>query len=248
VKLIVTEGDQAIVASAKPKPEFRVIEGGEAKMMDDDDPQAAYRRAVTILEQNLLTEQWFCDQVYARVDETLGEESDSVKGKLNHDFLVHLAQFFFLFSSLDMSDRNSLSAFIDAHNAKVEVDISRGLIQGSEREKRKAIFKDARKSKVIESCVYLRRPAFAITELAHFLTDFMSEATATRMIDDLVLARVLSRKDDDRIEAADNRKLIVSDGFLENTYAKSLNYSRHGWTSGGGDEGDALDMRGETEQ
>ena len=128
-----------------------------------------------------------------------------------------------------MRDRNALSTFIDAHNRKVESDIENNLIDRSVKEVRKTLFKDARKSKIIESCYALGRPAFAITELAHFLTDFMSEAAATRMIDDLVLARVLSRIEDTRIEAADNRKLIVSDGFLENTYAKSLLFSRHGW-------------------
>ncbi|MFK8035883.1 MAG: hypothetical protein AB8B94_17245 [Hyphomicrobiales bacterium] len=195
-------------------------------MSDGFDPESDYLKAVSILEQNMRTELWFYEQVLSRVDETMGAGGDSIKQKLNYDFLVHLARFFFLFNSLDMNDRNMLSAFIDAHNAKVVSDIDRKLIEGSVKEKRKTIFSDVRKSKIMESCFALGRPAFAITELAHFLTDFMSEASATRMVDDLVLARVLSRVDDPRIEAADNRKLIVSDGFLENLYAKSLIQSR----------------------
>jgi len=193
------------------------------------DDKRDYLRAVSILEQNLLTEDWCFKQVLAKVDDNLGAGGETIKQKLNHDFLIHLAQFFFLVTALDMSDRNALAAFIDAHNQKILQDIEDNLVDGSVKERRRAIFKDARKSKVIESCHALNRPAFAITELAHFLTDCVSEASATRMIDDLVLARVLARIDDERIAAADTRKLIVSDGFLENTYAKSLLFSRHGW-------------------
>jgi hypothetical protein len=231
MKLIETTCKHRIVAGARQKPKLKRIDGGKDAMTKKLDPKRDYLKAVSILEQNLLAENWFYEQVLAKIDENLGGGGESVKQKLNYDFLVHLAQFFFLFSSLDMHDRNSISAFIDAHNAKITKDIERKLVEGSIKERRRAMFRDTRKTKVIESCHSVGRPAFAITELAHFLTDFMSESAATRMIDDLVLARVLSRIDDDRWWATVNRKLIVSDGFLENTYAKSLLFSRQGWKS-----------------
>lgn len=224
----VIEGNNTfkITSAVKKKPKLQCIEGGLSSMKEQREPIEDYYKAVSILEHNMLADKWFYEQILKKIDGELGPNGQSIKQKLNLDFLLHLSRFFFLVNSLDMNDRNALNSLITEHNKKVYSDIEQGLIEGSVGEKKKTIFSDARRSKITESCFALSRPAFAITELAHFLTDFMSEASATRMIDDLVLARILGRKDDPRIEAAGNRKLIVSDGWLEEKYIESLLMSR----------------------
>lgn len=206
--------------SNRRRAALRVIPGGPA--MTDDDAEDGFLGALGSLEAILRAEAWFLDRVWSRIETARPLDAAGIKQTLNHDFLIHLAQFLFLFRAIDCRDRNAVSRFIDSHNAKVRSDIARGVAGRSEREKRKAIFTDARRAKVVESCAALNAPAFSVTELAHFLTDFMSEPTATRMINDLVFAGVLGAIEDPRADAATNRVLIRSPGFLEDTYQTSL--------------------------
>lgn len=79
-----------------------------------------------------------------------------------------------------------------------------------------------RKAKVLDTIRTLRTPVFAIYEYGHLLIDEMSPKTTEKLIEDLRYGGVLARRIDDRITADQNRILIASTGFLEDTYRMSL--------------------------
>ena len=92
----------------------------------------------------------------------------------------------------------------------------------SPNEFRKALFKPERKAKILDSINALGAPVFAIYEFGHLLIDDMSPKTTEKLIEDLRYGKLLERRDDDRLEADQNRVLIASTGFLEDTYRTSL--------------------------
>ena len=84
------------------------------------------------------------------------------------------------------------------------------------------MFGPRRKAKVLDTIRDFGMPVFAIYEFAHMLIDEMSPKTTENIIEDLRFGGILKRQQDDRLGADQKRVLIVSTGFLEEAYQKSL--------------------------
>ncbi len=146
----------------------------------------------------------------------------TITGSNGHDYLLHLTQFLFFLQALDCTDADQISNFIEAHNQKIESEISDPGFTKSKNEFRKAIIRPERKAKILDTIRTLRRPVFAIYEFGHLLIDDMSPKTTEKLIEDLRHGNLLVRRIDDRISVDQKRVLIASSGFLEDTYRTSL--------------------------
>lgn len=181
------------------------------------------RRAFAMVEASLRSENWFLETVRNELTRAAPLASyPTVSGTNGHDYLLHITQFLFFLRALDCTDAEQISAFIDAHNAKIEADLSDEGFAKSRREFQKAIFSESRQAKVVDTIRAVGRPVFAIYDYGHLLIDDMSPKTTEKLIEDLRFGKLLVRQTDPRIDADPKRVLIDSTGFLEETYMTSL--------------------------
>jgi len=192
-------------------------------MTDQTTSQSTTMRAFETIEASLYCENWFFESVRKRLQETAPlTEFPTVTGASGHDYLLHFTQFLFFLNALDCTDADMISAFIDSHNNKLEEQIADPTFAKSPNEFRKAIIAPGRKAKILDTIRAFDHPVFAIYEFGHLLIDEMSPKTTEKLIEDLRFGKLLDRRVDDRLEADHKRVLIISNGFLEETYRMSL--------------------------
>lgn len=147
---------------------------------------------------------------------------EAIQRELNHENVIHVARFFFLLKVLDCTTPQAVEALIDRHNAKV-----RSLIEAddftlrTERELRKAIFKGAQQYVCVQTVKEKRRAVFAKTEIASLLFDHMGRDSAVKTLDLMVRSGLLVEEDSDPLTGS-NRKLIKTDGVLEDAVSNYL--------------------------
>jgi len=197
---------------------------GRKELDDKPDPGGeSLRLAFETVESSLRAENWFFETVRAELQKTAPlTDFPTITGSNGHDYLLHLTQFLFFLQALDCTDADQISNFIEAHNLKIESEISNPEFTKSINEFRKAIIRPERKAKILDTIRTLRRPVFAIYEFGHLLIDDMSPKTTEKLIEDLRHGNLLVRRIDDRISVDQKRVLIASTGFLEDTYRTSL--------------------------
>ncbi|MEM9477397.1 MAG: hypothetical protein AAGA71_19065 [Pseudomonadota bacterium] len=180
-------------------------------------------RAFETVEASLKAENWFFETVRKELEKTAPlSEFPTVTGSNGHDYLLHFTQFLFFLKALDCTDADQISNYIEAHNAKIEMDLKDPGFTKSANEFRKAIFRPERKAKILDTIRMLRRPVFAIYEYGHLMINDMSPKTTEKLIEDLRYGKLLVRRTDDRLAADQKRILIDSSGFLEDAYLTSL--------------------------
>jgi hypothetical protein len=197
---------------------------GRKELEEPANPEGdSLRRAFETVESALRAENWFLETVRAELQKTAPlSDFPTITGSNGHDYLLHLTQFLFFLQALDCTDADQISNFIEAHNQKIESEISDPGFTKSKNEFRKAIIRPERKAKILDTIRTLRRPVFAIYEFGHLLIDDMSPKTTEKLIEDLRHGNLLVRRIDDRISVDQKRVLIASSGFLEDTYRTSL--------------------------
>lgn len=142
------------------------------------------------------------------------------------DYLLEFTRFLFFLHALDCSDSDSIGRFIDLHNEKLQADLDDPNFARSTAETKKAIFRAARKKRVVNTINTFGRPVFAIYELGHLLIDTMSPKTTEKLIEDLRYGGLLVRREDPRIDADQKRVLVESTGLLEKQYTQAMNWLR----------------------
>ena len=148
---------------------------------------------------------------------------ETIQRELNHENVIHVARFFFLLKALDCSTPEAVEALIDGHNRKVRTLIEQEDFQiRTRKELEKSAFKDAQQYICIKTVKEQGRAVFAKTELAALLFDHMSRDSAIKAIDLLVRAGLLFEADSDPLTGS-NRKLIKTDGVIEDAMAEYLN-------------------------
>lgn len=181
------------------------------------------RLAFETVESALRAENWFLKKVRAELEKTAPlSEFPTVTGTNGHDYLFHFTQFLFFLNALDCTDADQISNFIEAHNQKIEGEISSPDFHRSVNEFKKAIIRPERKAKILDTVRLFRRPVFAIYDFGHLLIGEMSPKTTEKLIEDLRYGKILERRTDERMSADQKRILIASTGFLEDTYRTSL--------------------------
>jgi hypothetical protein len=151
-----------------------------------------------------------------------------VVNDLNHENIIHLARFFFLLKVLDCSTPKAVEALIDSHNDKIRKLIEAKSFEiRKEKELRKAFFSDQQKYICVKTIETKPRVSFSKAEIASFLFDHMSRDSAMKGLDQLVSAGILNEEDSDPLTGT-NRKLIWTDGFIEEAVAKYLDDVRLG--------------------
>lgn len=231
LRLLLNESVVISRSKKRRKPNLRCLPGGTS-VNDLRQPQGRkepeftddYGLALHTIENILSAEDHFIGVIRNKVLESANDPASSptVFGKAGHDYLIHLAQFLFFLKALDCTEPEQIGRLIDEHNRKIQEDIENGQVVGSVAEKKRAIFKAARKTKVVDTFRHFERPVFSVTELAHFLTDDMSESTAVKLIEELRYGGLLDKRTDQRMEADTTRVLLTSTGFLEGAYATAL--------------------------
>jgi hypothetical protein len=180
-------------------------------------------QALATLEATLRAEEWFFDKVREKLAEAAPLDSylilPSAKG---NDHLLNFAQFMYFLRALDCTSADQISQFIESHNQMIHERLDS--IPGSKKpgELKKAVFGPARRKKIENSIHSLGRPVFAIYDYGHLLIDHMSPKTTENLIEDLRMAHLLVSAQDNSINADQRRILYISNGFLEETYERSL--------------------------
>ncbi len=182
-------------------------------------PQLVHR-----LQAVLLAESRFLARLRERTAETcrIRDEVEATQRELDHENVAHIARFFFLLKALDCSTPEAIEALIEGHNRKV-----RSLIEQEDfrirtrRELEKSVFKDAQQYVCVKTVREKGRAVFAKTEVAALLFDHMSRDSAVKTLDLLIRAGLLIEEDSDPLSGT-NRKLIKTDGVLEDAVAQYL--------------------------
>lgn len=179
---------------------------------------------VHTLQAVLLAEAKFLARLRDRVAEKcrIKEDVDAIQGEMNHENVVHVARFFFLLKALDCSTPEAIEALIEAHNLKVKrlLDAEDFRFR-TRRELQKSVFKDAQQYVCVKTVREKGRAVLAKTEIAALLFDHMSRDSAVKTLDLLVRAGLLIEEDSDPLSGT-NRKLIKTDGVLEDAVAQYL--------------------------
>lgn len=179
---------------------------------------------VNTLQAVLLAESQFLARLRERTAEKcrIREDVESIQRELNHENVAHVARFFFLLKALDCSTPEAIEALIEGHNRNV-----RSLIENedfrfrSRKELEKSVFKDAQQYVCVKTVKEKGRAVFAKTEVAALLFDHMSRDSAVKTLDLLVRAGLLTEEDSDPLSGS-NRRLIKTDGVLEDAVARYL--------------------------
>ncbi|MDV7142565.1 hypothetical protein R3X27_07700 [Tropicimonas sp. TH_r6] len=179
---------------------------------------------VNTLQAVLLAEARFLSCLRERTAEKcrIREDVEAIQRELNHENVAHVARFFFLLKALDCSTPETIEALIEAHNRKV-----RSLIENEDfrvrtrRELEKSVFKDAQQYVCVKTVKEKGRAVFAKTEVAALLFDHMSRDSAVKTLDLLIRAGLLIEEDSDPLSGT-NRKLIKTDGVLEDAVVHYL--------------------------
>jgi len=159
-------------------------------------------------------------------------ELENTQRDLNHENVFHIARFFYLLKALNCSTSAALSTFIDSHNARVQALLdSENYKLRTKRELENARIKRQQKFVMLETIDAANRPVFAKTEVAHFLFDHMGRDSAVKTVDLMVQAGLLI-EGDDPLDGS-NRKLIQTDGAIENAVHDYLESIRIAVTAGG---------------
>ncbi|MDP5220349.1 hypothetical protein Q5Y75_24465 [Ruegeria sp. 2205SS24-7] len=179
---------------------------------------------VNTLQAVLLAESRFLFRLRERTAEMCKVKEDvvAIQRELNHENVVHVARFFFLLKALDCSSPAAIEALIEAHNLKVKrlLDAEDFRFR-TRKELQKSVFKDAQQYVCVKTVKEKGRAVLAKTEIAALLFDHMSRDSAVKTIDLLVRAGLLIEEDSDPLSGS-NRKLIKTDGILEDTVASYL--------------------------
>lgn len=228
----------------RAKPAFGVIEGGKdldrAEYPSTKTPPSRddVSGAMQLLEATLEGENWFLEEVrnqISRTDRTPEGGLDpaaypNLSAKTGHNNLIQIAQFFFFLEALDCSSAEQICIFIDAHNRKIQHQISSGNFIMRERELKRALFKANRKAQVRDTIEYYGRPVFAVGELGDLMIDVMSPKTTENMIKELVQGGVMRQRGvgrEDPPPTTDPRRVLVEPTeALINSYVESLQRTR----------------------
>lgn len=193
-------------------------------------------KAVGVLEARLQGEDWFLDRVRGTVRSHLGLEADApldrmrfetITTNIGHDYIIHVAQFYFFLRALNCQSVEQIDALMDTHNQKIEQRLTSGEEIMKENQLKSAIFKSNRKANVRDTFAFFGRPIFAISEVASLLFDTMSPTKTTSVMKELLDGGILTRLDADQTMDApistDPRRILVepTGSFVED-YAKSL--------------------------
>ena len=179
---------------------------------------------VNTLQVVLLAESRFLARLRDRTAEKcrIQEDIEPIQRELNHENVVHVARFFFLLKALDCSTPEAVEALIEGHNRNV-----RSMLENEDfrfrtrKELEKSVFKDAQQYVCVKTVKEKGRAVFAKTEVAALLFDHMSRDSAVKTLDLLVRAGLLIEEDSDPLSGS-NRKLIKTDGVLEDAVARYL--------------------------
>ncbi len=179
---------------------------------------------VSTLQAVLLAESRFLSRLRERTAEKcrIKEDVEAIQREMNHENVVHIARFFFLIKTLDCSTPAAIEALIEAHNLKVKRLLDAEDFQTRTRkELQKSVFKDAQQYVCVKTVREKGRAVLAKTEIAALLFDHMSRDSAVKTLDLLVRAGLLIEEDSDPLSGS-NRKLIKTDGILEDAVAVYL--------------------------
>ncbi|MGC1494730.1 MAG: hypothetical protein WA790_02905 [Sulfitobacter sp.] len=154
----------------------------------------------------------------------------TIQRELNHENIFHVARFFFLLKALDCNTPATVDALIEQHNARIKSLLSAGDYQlRTEKELTKALFKEAQLFVCVKTVREHGRAVFAKSEIASLLYEHMTRSSAMTVLDLLVRAGLLIEEDSDPLTGS-NRKLIKTDGVLEDAVAKYLGDVEQGIT------------------
>ncbi|MEX0348093.1 MAG: hypothetical protein AB3N15_01625 [Paracoccaceae bacterium] len=179
---------------------------------------------VNTLQAVLLAESRFLSRLRERTAERciVKEDIEAIQREMNHENVVHVARFFFLLKALDCSTPAAIEALIEAHNLKVKRLLDAEDFQfRTRKELQKSVFKDAQQYVCVKTVKEKGRAVLAKTEIAALLFDHMSRDSAVKTLDLLVRAGLLVEEDSDPLSGS-NRKLIKTDGVLEDAVAQYL--------------------------
>ncbi len=195
-----------------------------AQPTSDDDLISAF----TTVQATLMADHMFFEAVREELKKKAPlSDFPTISSPNGPDYLLEFTRFLFFLKALDCSDSDSIGRFIDLHNEKLESDLASPNFSRSASETKKAIFRKARKDRVVGTIKTFSRPVFAIYEIAHFLIDTMSPKTTEKLIEDLRYGGLIVRREDPRIDGDQKRVLVESTGVLEQQYVTAMTWLRN---------------------
>jgi hypothetical protein len=233
---IATSNALRLSSKGLQRPQLRLIQMSETNLSQEHDlpEERGTIKLVETLQVMLQAESDFLETLRKHTRERLEhkktQSSDilDVVNDLNHENIIHLARFFFLLKALDCSTPKAVEALIDSHNDRIRKLIeAKNFEIRKEKELRKAFFSDQQKYICVKTIEAKPRVSFSKAEIASFLFDHMSRDSAIKGLDQLVNAGILNEEDSDPLTGT-NRKLIWTDGFIEEAVAKCLDDVRFG--------------------
>ena len=184
-------------------------------------------RAFATVQATLMADHMFFEAVRGELRKKAPlSDFPTISSPNGPDYLLEFTRFLFFLKALDCSDSASIGRFIDLHNEKLEGDLASPNFSRSAAETKKAIFRKARKERVVGTIKTFGRPVFAIYEIAHFLIDTMSPKTTEKLIEDLRYGGLIVRREDPRIDSDQKRVLVESNGVLEREYVAAMAWLR----------------------
>lgn len=191
-------------------------------------PQTAPR--VAVLQVLLSAEREFLRKLQSLVEERCRDSAalDTLKQKINNEDVFQVARFFFLLEELNCSTPDAIEELLESHNRRIQKLINDGDWQfGSKSVLGRSHFDDNQISTCVRTVKQKSRPVFSKHEIASLMFEQMKRDKATRTIDLMVDAKLLSEESaQDREKQgklrSSNRSYIMTDGALENAVADYL--------------------------
>lgn len=203
---------------------FRAISHDNTSQETKGGGAASSSHLVGHLENLLNAEARFVSRLRERAAEMSKVPADieSIKSALDNDKVVQIARFFFLLEAYACETPEAVEKLLISHNEKISSLLASGRFgQRSRRELKKALFNLRRVHTCVQTVKERQRAVFAKTEIASLLFEHMGRDTALRNLDLLVTAGLLFEQDSDPLMGS-NRKLMFSDGFLEDAVSEYL--------------------------